>query len=135
MIDFFADPSGQFLVMEFIPGDDLSTMLAARSSPFPLEDVLRWAGQLLDVLEHLHGQQPPIIHRDIKPQNIKLTPRGEVVLLDFGLAEDLAPRTARRRRAAWWAIRRSMRRWSRCRARAPSRVATCTRLGRRCTTC
>src|SRR5262245_46246484 len=45
--DYFADDTGQFLVMEFIPGNDLATMLATRGGPFPLEDVLRWAGQLL----------------------------------------------------------------------------------------
>jgi hypothetical protein len=90
VIDYFTDESGQFLVMEFIPGNDLAMMLATRGGPFPLEDVLRWAGQLLDVLDYMHNQQPPIVHRDIKPQNIKLTPRGEVVLLDFGLAKGLA---------------------------------------------
>jgi hypothetical protein len=87
VIDHFSDEAGQFLVMEFIAGDDLATMLATRGGPFPLEEVLRWADQLLDVLDYMHGQQPPIIHRDIKPQNIKITPRGEVILLDFGLAK------------------------------------------------
>ena len=48
-----------------------------------------WADQLLDALEYLHSQKPPIIHRDIKPQNLKLTPRGEVILLDFGLAKGI----------------------------------------------
>jgi hypothetical protein len=50
---------------------------------------LLWADQLLDALEYLHSQKPPIIHRDIKPQNLKLTPRGEVILLDFGLAKGI----------------------------------------------
>jgi serine/threonine protein kinase len=44
---------------------------------------------LLDALEYLHSQKPAIIHRDIKPQNLKLTPRGEVILLDFGLAKGI----------------------------------------------
>jgi hypothetical protein len=88
--DYFSDALGQFLVMEFIPGTDLGSLLAQRGRPFPVEEVLGWANQILGVLEYLHVQQPPIIHRDIKPQNIKLTPAGEIVLLDFGLAKNAA---------------------------------------------
>jgi serine/threonine protein kinase len=90
VIDHFDDAAGQFLVMEFIPGDDLAAMQRKNGGPFPLDVVLRWADQLLDALEYLHGQQPPVIHRDIKPQNLKLTPRGEIILLDFGLAKGMA---------------------------------------------
>ncbi|EFO79977.1 protein kinase [Oscillochloris trichoides DG-6] len=85
--DHFIEGSGQFLVMQYIPGDDLATLLAARSGPFPLAEVTPWADRLLDALDYLHAQTPPIIHRDLKPQNLKLTPRGEIVLLDFGLAK------------------------------------------------
>src|SRR6185295_16273104 len=42
---------------------------------------------LLDALDYLHTQDPQIIHRDIKPQNLKLTARGQIILLDFGLAK------------------------------------------------
>jgi len=90
VIDHFDDATGQFLVMEFISGDDLAAMQRKNDGPFPLDVVLRWADQLLDVLEYLHVQQPPVIHRDIKPQNLKLTPRGEIILLDFGLAKGMA---------------------------------------------
>ncbi|HJQ23333.1 MAG TPA: protein kinase [Blastocatellia bacterium] len=89
VIDHFAD-DGQFLVMEYIPGDDLHDMLEACDEPPPLADVLQWADQLLDALDYLHAQDPPIIHRDIKPQNLKLTARNQVVLLDFGLAKGKA---------------------------------------------
>ncbi|MDQ3821016.1 MAG: protein kinase [Acidobacteriota bacterium] len=85
--DHFTEDGDQFLVMEFIEGSDLSELLRQRKVPFPLTDVLRWADQLLDALDYLHTQEPPVIHRDIKPQNIKLTPQGKVVLLDFGLAK------------------------------------------------
>jgi serine/threonine protein kinase len=89
VIDHFTDAFGQFLVMEFIPGEDLGSLLERRGAPFPVDSVLHWADQLLNVLEYLHAQQPPVIHRDIKPQNLKLTPDGEIILLDFGLAKGL----------------------------------------------
>lgn len=85
--DHFLEENGQFLVMEYIPGDDLFEMMEARREPFPLDDILKWADQLLDALEFLHTQDMPVIHRDIKPQNLKLTSRGQIILLDFGLAK------------------------------------------------
>ncbi|HEX8495010.1 MAG TPA: protein kinase [Pyrinomonadaceae bacterium] len=85
--DHFIDEDGQFIVMEFIPGADLWEMLKEKRVPFPLSSVLDWGDQLLDALEYLHGHEPPIVHRDIKPQNLKLTERGRIVLLDFGLAK------------------------------------------------
>jgi serine/threonine protein kinase len=91
--DYFAIGERQFLVMQYIPGKDLEQLLADRKTQgqgvFVSSQVLRWADQLLDALEYLHSQKPPIIHRDIKPQNLKLTPRGEVILLDFGLAKGI----------------------------------------------
>ena len=88
--DHFNEGEGQFLVMQYIAGEDLAAMLAARNGPFPQDDVLRWADQLCDALDYLHTQDPQIIHRDIKPQNLKLTTRGQIVLLDFGLAKGSA---------------------------------------------
>jgi formylglycine-generating enzyme required for sulfatase activity len=87
VIDYFAEEDRYFLVMQYIPGRDLAASLAARGAPFPAEEVLGWADQLLGALAFLHTQEPPIIHRDIKPHNLKLTPGGEVILLDFGLSK------------------------------------------------
>jgi serine/threonine protein kinase len=96
--DYFAIGDRQFLVMQYIPGMDLEQLLAERrergQGVFLTTQVLRWADQLLDALEYLHSQKPPIIHRDIKPQNLKLTPRGEVILLDFGLAKGITNQPA-----------------------------------------
>jgi eukaryotic-like serine/threonine-protein kinase len=85
--DHFLEENGQFLVMEYISGDDLAQTLETSSRPFPVEQVLTWADQLLEALDFLHGQVSPVIHRDIKPQNLKVTPKGQIVLLDFGLAK------------------------------------------------
>ncbi len=85
--DHFIDGNGQFIVMEFIDGDDLSEQLESEGRVFAVEDVLGWADQLLDALEYLHTQEMPVIHRDIKPQNLKLNSRGQIILLDFGLAK------------------------------------------------
>lgn len=85
--DYFPDASGPFLVMDYVPGDDLATMLYDRNAPFPLDEVLVLASKLLDVLDYLHTREPAVIHRDIKPQNLKLRANGNVILLDFGLAK------------------------------------------------
>jgi serine/threonine protein kinase len=85
--DYFTQENRQYLVMELIEGKDLGELLEERKIPFPLEDVVRWMEQLLDGLDYLHTQNPPIFHRDLKPQNLKLTPRGKIKLLDFGIAK------------------------------------------------
>jgi serine/threonine protein kinase len=90
VIDHFTEGAGQFLVMEFIRGDDLSRLMKLAGGPIPQRDALAWADQLLGAVEYLHAQRPPIIHRDIKPQNLKLNERGEIILLDFGLAKESA---------------------------------------------
>lgn len=93
--DHFSEGEGQFLVMQFIPGDDLSQMMEQKRGPFPADQVLTWADQLLDALDYLHTQEPQIVHRDIKPQNLKLTARGQIILLDFGLAKGQAGEISR----------------------------------------
>lgn len=85
--DHFLESNGQFLVMEYIPGEDLACILEERNEPFPVEQVLEWADQLLEALEFLHSLDNPVIHRDIKPQNLKFTLKGQIILLDFGLAK------------------------------------------------
>lgn len=85
--DHFSDDDGQFLVMEYIEGEDLSEKMAREGKIFECSEVLNWADQLLDALDFLHTQSSPVVHRDIKPQNLKLTPRGQIILLDFGLAK------------------------------------------------
>lgn len=92
--DYFEQDGRQYLVMDFVPGSDLRQLAeeARRKSTFiPEADALAWAVQLCDALTYLHTQEPPVLHRDIKPSNIKLTPRGVVKLVDFGLVKLLQP--------------------------------------------
>ena len=92
--DYFTEDNAQFLVMELVDGDDLGKLLNQRKAPFPVSAVIDWTDRLLDALEYLHGQNPPVIHRDIKPQNLKLTTRQKIKLLDFGIAKGSDAQTA-----------------------------------------
>ena len=86
--DYFAIPGqGQYLVMDFVEGEDLQDILDHRRGLLPESQVLPWIVQVCDALVYLHAQSPPIIHRDIKPKNIILTPAGKAMLVDFGIAK------------------------------------------------
>jgi serine/threonine protein kinase len=88
--DFFSERECLFLVMEYIEGDDLAKMLEKRGKPFSVDEVSPWIDQLLGALEYLHNLNPPILHRDVKPQNLKLNKWEKIKLLDFGIARSSA---------------------------------------------
>ena len=85
---FLIADQGQVLVMDYIEGEDLNQVLS-REGRVPQAQALQWIGQVLSALEYLHGQN--IIHRDVKPANVKITPEGTVFLVDFGLAKAYDP--------------------------------------------
>lgn len=92
--DFFSVGPRDYLVMDYVPGKDLrALMLEAKAQNMFLEEtqVLDWASQLCDALTYLHRQDPPLVHRDIKPGNLKVTPDGLLKLVDFGLVKVLSP--------------------------------------------
>lgn len=92
--DYFSIGERDYLVMDYVPGDDLRTLMlkAKHQEKFLKEkEVQSWANQLADALIYLHTQNPPILHRDIKPSNLKLTPSGLLKLVDFGLVKVMAP--------------------------------------------
>jgi len=87
--DYFSLPGlGQYLVMDYIEGEDLGQILA-RQGAVPEAQALRWIGAVLDALIYMHGQG--VIHRDVKPANVRVTPQGQVFLVDFGLAKVADP--------------------------------------------
>jgi serine/threonine protein kinase len=87
VMDYFSEDERVFLVMQFIAGDDLAEIISTQPGPLPRNTVIAWADQLLDALIYLHTRERQIIHRDIKPHNLKLTADGKIALLDFGLAK------------------------------------------------
>jgi outer membrane protein assembly factor BamB len=86
--DFFPSNGRVYLVLEYIDGKDLETQLEQRKVPMQEDEVVKWAVQILEVLEYLHGHQPqPVIFRDMKPSNIIVNGEGKVTLIDFGIAK------------------------------------------------
>ncbi len=86
--DFFTRDNRSYLVMQFIDGRDLESILDATEGLLPVQQIVIWGIELCDVLHYLHSQEPePIVFRDIKPSNIMVTPDNHVVLVDFGIAK------------------------------------------------
>ncbi len=74
-----------YTVMDFIPGDTLNAAFKS-GRRFTQTEVVHYLSQLLDAVGYLHQQKPPIIHGDIKPSNIMLTPDDDIVLIDFNIS-------------------------------------------------
>ena len=85
MFDYFQVPGqGQYLVMEFFEGEDLEKKVISAGSPLPQAQAIEWIDQICDALDYLHSQNPPVIHRDVKPANIKIALDNKAILIDFG---------------------------------------------------
>ncbi len=90
---FITENNREYLVMDYVEGEDLLSLLERTQQPLDETSVLNWAGQVLDALVYLHNQRPqPIIHRDIKPANLRVNLQGQVKLVDFGLVKLLDPK-------------------------------------------
>ena len=88
VIHYFSFTGKQYLVMDFIDGQNLWQIVTDRGEPLPVTQALDYMIQICQAVTYLHMQTPPLIHRDIKPQNIKITPAGRAVLVDFGIAKE-----------------------------------------------
>jgi outer membrane protein assembly factor BamB len=86
--DYFTLESRSYLVLEFIHGKDMETIINEASGFMPENQVLSWSVELCDVLDYLHKHKPePIIFRDMKPSNVMINHNGDVMLVDFGIAK------------------------------------------------
>jgi serine/threonine protein kinase len=83
---FVIDGQGQYLVMDFIEGQDLRERIDTQGLLSDVDAVILGTA-VCEALTYLHSRQPQVVHRDIKPGNVKITPAGAVILVDFGLAK------------------------------------------------
>jgi serine/threonine-protein kinase len=93
VIDHFTNKGKYYLVMDFIEGEDLETILKKENrNGIPEGNVIEYSTQILDVLAYLHNLNPPILYRDLKPANIMLQKNdGKAMLIDFGIARSVEP--------------------------------------------
>jgi serine/threonine protein kinase len=90
---FVIEAQGQYLVMDFIEGEDLRQRLD-RLGALPEQEVIIIGVAICDAISYMHSRQPVILHRDIKPGNVRITPSGHIFLVDFGLAKVVEGREA-----------------------------------------
>lgn len=86
VLEYFTEDEKTYLVMEYVQGQNLHDMVMERQEPFPEELVLKWAVEICDLLHYLHTHDPPVIYRDLKPNNIMIDVHDQVKLIDFGIA-------------------------------------------------
>lgn len=91
VVDIIDTGASIFVVMDFIDGTALNKVLRQQNAPFEQERVIEWGIQLCEVLEYLHGLEPPVVYRDMKPSNIMLRGDDTVKLIDFGISMELLP--------------------------------------------
>lgn len=85
--DYFVESDHCYLIMEFVTGETLDAQIRQNGAMgMPLPDVLSWGVQLAEVLVYLHGQDPPVVFRDLKPANIMVQEDRRIKLIDFGIA-------------------------------------------------
>jgi eukaryotic-like serine/threonine-protein kinase len=85
--DFFVENGKVYLVLDYLPGENLR-QIVHQKGPRRESQVIHWAHQLAEVIAYLHAQNPPIIHRDISPDNIIIGAEGKLVLIDFGASNE-----------------------------------------------
>lgn len=90
---FVIEQQGQYLIMDYIEGEDLRQRMD-RIGALPEQEVIIIGVAICDALSYMHTRKPPVLHRDIKPGNVRITPHGHIYLVDFGLAKVVVGREA-----------------------------------------
>ncbi len=93
VFDRFSEQNRHYLVMEYVEGTTLEDGLKQAGGKLDPAQVIDIALQVCDTLEYLHGLNPPVIYRDLKPSNVIVTPSGKIKLIDFGIARHFQPLT------------------------------------------
>lgn len=88
VVDYFVSRGRNYILLEHIEGTDLRRFIGDHG-PQPAAVVLRWYLELLDIVEYLHSHKPPVVHRDLTPDNIILARDGHLSVIDFGAANTL----------------------------------------------
>ena len=86
VLDFIEDDGSVYTVMDYIQGESFESLLQ-KGVHFTQARLAKYARQLGEVLVYLHGQNPPIVHGDIKPANLILTPQDDICLIDFNISQ------------------------------------------------
>lgn len=94
IVDYFSEGNSTYLLMEEIDGCTLAQLVEEKGPPSEVQ-ALRWALEIAQVLEYLHNQNPPVIFRDLKPENVMVAQDGHIKLIDFGLARFFDPNKTR----------------------------------------
>ncbi len=87
VFDHFVEGGRNYLLLQYIEGKDLRTYVKEHG-PVPEQIVIRWAREIAEILVYLHGLDPPIIHRDLTPDNLVLARDGSICMIDFGAANN-----------------------------------------------
>ncbi|MCE1248563.1 MAG: protein kinase [Firmicutes bacterium] len=88
--DYFAEEDRLYFIMRYIDGETLANWIQRQpGNQITIDECIQWMGEILDILIYLHNQDPPVIHRDIKPHNIMIDKQGSIFLVDFGIAREI----------------------------------------------
>ena len=90
--DYFFENEAEYVVFDYVPGHRLAEVMALRARPFLECQAVDVILKMATILDWMHSHRPPLYFADLNPNNVLMTPRGEVILTDFGLGRLLAPR-------------------------------------------